>query len=1146
MSQRGTIAELAGHLIMALKPFVQVLASPTSFQQFMYRLGWKYDGIPPSFPNIDVNINLSLDKLSVIGDSPSLPDAYNLLKSVKDVFEGIGNIGAAHAPAGVDANIFQQEIKSRLFELLLTDYLIKKFPVGFNFFRMTGIITEQPFDASAGRPPFIRLQFNWDKFTSLVSKPGDIPKTVFEWGTNQFNFEFLIRNLGSMFNALRFPVRMGLTDKDLLAKYTGLPASDISSELMLKIPFFYINIDGKVEELAVDFIPLPAVGGKRPGLIIQPQIPSKIEKSIRIKETVNMLIRSGSNLSSLFGIKISPDGIDVKYPFQNAESIPPAGFGIGFEFKPQSPAILLGKAGETRIELKEVSAGMGVDFRDGKLEASLTGDLKGFALVISPGQGDGFVRKIIGDRDIKVDAFIGIDWTSRHGIKLRGGGGFEIGLHPHITLGPIAIQALQIRLHIPPPPKEKPDLKSIRLDTGVNIKGELGPITFVIENVGFRVDVELGKGNAGPFNIDPGFKPPTGVGVSIGTGGFKGGGFLSYDKEKGEYGGALELTFAGIVSLKAIGILSTKMQDGTEGYSLLIIITAEFTPIQLGFGFTLNGVGGLIGANRTYMIDMLRLGVKDGSLNHILFPKDVVANAPQIINSLKRIFPPQEGHFLIGPMAKLGWGVPTLISIELGLLLEIPRPGFAILGVLRVNLPEENLAIVYIQVNFLGIVDFQKGQLSFDASLFGSRILTFPLTGDMALRLFWKDNANFLLSVGGFHPAFTPPPMDLPAMTRLSMQIFAGNPSLRAEAYMAVTSNTVQFGARAEMKYELAVARVYGFIGFDILIQFNPFYFIAQIAAALVVEVGGSAFCSININITLEGPTPWHARGQASFKIGFGFKVSIPVSIDVSWGEDKKQVLSPVDVLEQINTALKNTANWKAQLPANTFLHVVLKELPPLEPDTVILHPFGILHITQKLVPLGIPIDKFGTQIPDGDRKFDFSKVLLGGENADEVAVPEDFASAQFWEMTDAEKLSKPSFEKKKGGVAVGGNNAPRSSYVITREVVYEVIYVPDKRPKKFLRLAKFLLNTLLGSSAVAQSALSNQKNSPSVLGTPSVKYEMEKYGVTNVNNLQLHKEELVFASEAEATATLKKLIKENPGLRTELQVIPTYQMNTN
>ena len=64
-----------------------------------------------------------------------------------------------------------------------------------------------------------------------------------------------------------------------------------------------------------------------------------------------------------------------------------------------------------------------------------------------------------------------------------------------------------------------------------------------------------------------------------------------------------------------------------------------------------------------------------------LFPQDVVANAPRIISDLKAIFPPQDGIFLIGPMAKIGWGTPTLISLSLGVIIEIPPSDVAILGI---------------------------------------------------------------------------------------------------------------------------------------------------------------------------------------------------------------------------------------------------------------------------------------------------------------------------------------------------------------------------------------------------------------------------------------------------------------------------------
>ena len=51
------------------------------------------------------------------------------------------------------------------------------------------------------------------------------------------------------------------------------------------------------------------------------------------------------------------------------------------------------------------------------------------------------------------------------------------------------------------------------------------------------------------------------------------------------------------------------MPDGSDGFSLVIIVTAEFgSGLQLGFGFTLLGVGGLLGLNRTVNADALLAG----------------------------------------------------------------------------------------------------------------------------------------------------------------------------------------------------------------------------------------------------------------------------------------------------------------------------------------------------------------------------------------------------------------------------------------------------------------------------------------------------------------------------------------------------------
>ena len=344
------------------------------------------------------------------------------------------------------------------------------------------------------------------------------------------------------------------------------------------------------------------------------------------------------------------------------------------------------------------------------------------------------------------------------------------------------------------------------LSSGVKTRNLHGP-------AGLRTDVNFEPGNAGPFGIALGFKPPNGLGLEVDAGGFTGGGFLIFDEAKGEYSGGLDLMCHNTIAVRALGIMSTKLPDGGEGFSLLILINSEFPPVQLSFGFTLNGVGGLIGLNRAVLVEALELGLRDGSLNSILFPTDVVANAPRILGDLQRVFPPQNGHFLVGPMAKVGWPTPTIISAEIGFILDLPRPVVVFVGVVRATLPTADVPVLSLQVNFVGTVDFAEGQIEFDAALYNSRVLNFPLTGDMAARLYLRHNANILLTAGGFNPAYTPPPMNIGKLSRLNIVLFDGNPDVRAEGYFAVTSNTIQFGARIELSYGVHGFNVYGFLG---------------------------------------------------------------------------------------------------------------------------------------------------------------------------------------------------------------------------------------------------------------------------------------------------------------------------------------------
>src|SRR5215475_10739817 len=137
----------------------------------------------------------------------------------------------------------------------------------------------------------------------------------------------------------------------------------------------------------------------------------------------------------------------------------------------------------------------------------------------------------------------------------------------------------------------------------------------------------------------------------------------------------------------------------------------------------------------------------------------------------------------------------------------------------------------------MGVLEFDKQRFYFFASLFDSHVLFITLSGSMGVLFAYGDDANFVLSVGGFHPQFNPPPLPFPSPRRISFSILS-NPvqRIRVEGYFAVTSNTVQFGANAELVLGFDDFGLEGHIAFDALIQFSPFYFIVSISASVSLK----------------------------------------------------------------------------------------------------------------------------------------------------------------------------------------------------------------------------------------------------------------------------------------------------------------------
>jgi len=800
--------------------------------------------------------------------------------------------------------------------------------------------------------------------------------------------------------------------------------------------------------------------------------------------------------------------------------------------------------GNDLIEITADNFGIGAELTIGastagdvSIDPGVLAELKGLTLSLGSEGSDNFLASLLAEATIEGVFDLGLGWKLSEGLIIRAAGGLEIAIPMHQDLGIATLNTLYLILKIR-------DDGSFGLEVSVGITGQLGPLAATVERMGVEVNLAFSDGadaSLGPEDLGIGFTPPTGVGLALDAGPVSGGGYLYLDYEKGEYAGALELVFSGFLALKAIGLINTKMPDGSDGFSLLIIVTAEFgTPFQLGFGFTLMGVGGLLGLNRTMMLEELAEGVRTGSIESIMFPQDVIANAPQIISDMRRFFPPEDGTFLIGPMAKLGWGTPTLVTASLGIIIEVPPGNIAILGVLKCALPDEDAALLVLQVKFIGALEVDKNRLWFFASLFGSRVLFITLGGEMGLLIDWSDNPEFVLSVGGFHPKFNPPPMPFPVPQRVYLSILDTSfARIRVECYFAVTSNTAQFGAAVELYFGVSAFSIEGHLAFDALFQFSPFYFIISLSASVSVKVFGAGVFSVRIRGELEGTSPWHIEGEGSISVLF-WDIDVPFSH--TWGDNADTVLPKIEALPIIVEQLENRDNWLALPPKGSQLSVSLRTVE--ETEELVLHPVGSLRISQRSIPLDLSIQKVGNkQISDIEQ----ASLKVSGGLSKKAQVKESFATAQFRDMDAAGKLSSPGYERQNAGVdvSVDGTDA-RTTHAVKRIVLHELITI-DNNYKEHIRLffniTRSWFGKMLSSNATAKSKLSQAVRDTKVPFADKIVATAPGFVIANMSNNSAWDGATSFSSHAKAKDILAEKIKANPEIANDLHVIPSAEL---
>ena len=1161
------VRQLIDALISLFDPVVQAIEDEDSAEALLKDMGYQapsriafLNDFSPLLGALLEVANEADDLVRSRADVDSLALFRSLIDAIQGVIKLIRDIGSTlqvSFPADfLAATDIAAQFPRQLADYLLVRMIERQFPVLHSSLVLTGIIDEREVTtvATPFNMPYKKRVICWEKLGDYVDSPLPSIQEAYGWNTDSFEYDRLIGNIHRFGQSIRFFSSHANPDPDTLQALNG--GTDIVT-------------DDNADKLGILKFPLLPVLDSPIGAEIYPVLNAAKDKVTGLglgfyfdpSAGVDFPITDDLSLGIKYAGTVPLDAAVLVLPGQPLELVNNifGGAGAQADLSTFVPEFTYSNT-DGKALLFHSSLGAKLEFTSWALRAGVLAgasgfymetDLKGTTLTISSEGGDGFLQEILPSRPMALNFDFSVGFSSERGLYFGGSVGLEVKIPSHVNLGAIALDGITVSL--------KPANGKIPLMLGTDVSARLGPMNILVQNVGAEVVLSFPAkrdGNAGPMQVDLGFKPPSGAGLAIDAPGVSGGGFLFFFPQTGNYAGSVVLSVEGGLTIKAQGLIATRLPDGSKGYSLLVIITAEgFKPIPLGLGFKLTGIGGMLAINRTFNEDVLREGVKNHTLDSVLFPANPIRDALQLLSGLNKVFPVAPGHHLFGPIVEIEWATPTLITMQLGIVLEIgERLRLLVVGQVEAILPKRENDLLRIKMDAVGIIDFDQGTASLDAVLYESRLLKkFVLTGGMAMRLRWKGAPTFALAIGGLHHAFNPP-ANFPRLDRIAINLSAGdNPRITCAAYFAVTSNTVQFGARANLYAAAHGFSIEGDIGFDVLIQLDPFHFLAEFHASVQLKRGSSNLFKVAVAGALEGPRPLRARGKATFEILWW---DVSVSFDKTLVQGAPPPPPPaIDVLNELAAALGDRRNWQEALPVGQRRVATVRELPV--PNEVRIHPLGKFGVKQTVVPLNLTrdIDKFGSSPPSGARRFSITSISVGGVAQTPTPLADFFAPGQFFEMTDDESITSPSFDTMEAGLMVGVdafvfNNSERVNAVLDYKTIIVDKHAPEPSPPKSgfkLNRDQLFLHARFGAaarSAVRRTGTAKFQNRER---TPEVAVAKPGYAIASTKDLSPQGAPGVEAGKPmtwiNAQEALRKLKQQNPAEAAKRQVVRAYEL---
>lgn len=673
----------------------------------------------------------------------------------------------------------------------------------------------------------------------------------------------------------------------------------------------------------------------------------------------------------------------------------------------------------TRIDFKKF--GLSAETADGV--AAIILSLEDASLVIDAADMGRLLRAVIGDSS-RIDFGVRILWDTVRGLCIDGGSGLRVVRTVEKPLLP-GLQIQQLTLAVAASPDEA---GLARLEVSAALASKIGGWAVTVERMGLTADFGYDETrNGGPLVYVPRFKAPSGIGLQLRLANMDGGGYLYLDQDAGEYAGALQLQWRKF-ALKAIAAY----RDGETQNSFIAFLFGEFPPVTLLPCVYLTGVGGMFGINHSISVEALEAGLRGGVLDDLMFPSNPVADAPRILNRIRTIFPSNDQsndrRMVAMIMARFAGSTPDSPEFKIAYLVErVLGSGVAKRIIMLQLAMRRPMSDPRLQIIIDGVIHFnpQEGSGGFTGRLRDSRIgkarpiaISGMAVGRWDMAREGGQRRNWLISIGGFHPAFTEVPAGLPVpIDRIGAQFAAGPAEFLLELYCAFGTATLQFGLSAFVQIRSGSINLLGRAAFDTLINRDTNRWDAVGFGSFVLRYKDEDLCGIELSYRWAGPDPSELGGKCTLNL-LGWKQDF--NFAVTWGDDVAIPNQFSDSLEIMRAELANPANWEAALPRGVPSVLSFATAPDGTPFAA--HPLGCLQFSQTRIPFDLDLQRIGSSRVSGPTRFALESARLGKSPA--MARPQliddYFALSEYRNLSESDKLARPQLERLVSGCRFG------------------------------------------------------------------------------------------------------------------------------